>query len=50
MNPKNLDTSQLHYFIQHGKWVEECKDEWVRRWAMEYPWYKNISGLQEYRV
>jgi hypothetical protein len=44
---KTLGSYQLKWMIQRGRHVEECKEEWRKRWALEYPFYKSASGIKE---
>ena len=42
----NCDLSILQYYIRHGE-IGECimaKQEWIRRWEMEYPFSLNASN------
>lgn len=39
---------QLHRLIQQGKGADQCMAEWRRRWGMDYPWYRDISGVRSY--
>ncbi len=45
---KTLATHQLVALIERGKYVDICKAEWRRRWALNYPLYKTISGIKRY--
>ncbi len=43
---KSLADHQIKILIEKGKNVKELKDEWKKRWGMEYPYYKNCIGIQ----
>lgn len=43
----SLACHQITALIHKGKWVEELKAEWLRRWGMAFPFYKDITGIKE---
>jgi hypothetical protein len=43
----SLSCHQIVAMIKKGKWVEELKQEWFRRWKLEFPYYKGVDGIKE---
>lgn len=41
---ENLAFYQMHRLIQKGKYTEELKTIWKRRWELEYPQYTDCTG------
>ncbi|NRD80327.1 hypothetical protein HPT25_23680 [Bacillus sp. BRMEA1] len=44
---RSLSCHQIVSLINKGKWVYELKAEWLKRWGMEFPYYKDINGIKE---
>lgn len=44
MKLENLADFQKHRLIQKGKYVDELKEIWRRKWGMEYPYWKDCTG------
>lgn len=41
---ENLADHQKHLLIQRGKYVEELKEIWKRKWNVEYPYWTDCTG------
>jgi len=45
---ENLAFHQMHTLIQRGKYTDELKAIWKRRWKLEYPYCTDCTGkIQE---
>jgi hypothetical protein len=42
---KTLACMQLKRLIEKGS--QEAKNEWKRRWGLDYPYYKSISEIKK---
>lgn len=45
---QNLADIQLHKMIQEGLYVRACKEEWFRRYKLDYPYFKSANGVKRY--
>lgn len=45
----SLSCSQLDQLIRTGRCSEEAKREWRRRWGLDWPLCKTITGIEKYR-
>ena len=43
----SLSCHQIASLIRKGKWVEELKIEWFRRWRLDFSYYKDTTGIKE---
>lgn len=43
---RSLACHQIDSLIKKGIYVDELKIEWYRRWKLEYPKYKDMSGVK----
>lgn len=41
---QNLAFHQMHLLIQKGKYVNELKAIWKRRWELDYPYWSDCTG------
>lgn len=44
---RSLACHQIYSLINKGIWIDELKKEWYRRWKLEFPYYKDISGIRK---
>lgn len=42
----SLSSHQIAALIEKGKWIEELRHEWFRRWKLEFPYYRDINGIK----
>ncbi|GEK57180.1 hypothetical protein CHL76_02460 [Marinococcus halophilus] len=46
MNVNTLACLQIDRLIAQGKYVQELKNEWLKRWGLPYPYRKGNFGKE----
>ena len=46
---QRLADHQIHRLIEKGVEVDLMKKEWYRRWKLDYPYAKTMSGIEKDR-
>lgn len=46
---KRMACHQIHSLMDKGVEVDRLKSEWKRRWGLEYPFIKTMSGVKKDR-